>query len=91
MEDIKIGGFQGFKYPAIAEFFTLKDFLKPVIYTKRSIFLEKDIQKVKHIFCCPRCNKEADHEQGHGDAYQCGKCGLKRQSYIYGMIRKDQK
>ncbi len=85
MEDIRIGKFQEFKYPSKAEEFNKEEFLKAVSYTKRSVFLNKDIPKIKYIFCCTRCEKEADHEQGHGDAFECGKCGLKRQSFGLGL------
>lgn len=33
------------------------------------------------IFYCPNCHKKSEFPQNHGDAYQCGGCGLKRQSY----------
>lgn len=80
-KDIKIGEFRKFNHPEYAEKYTLSEFIKKSKTTKISKFLDRKTQESKDILHCPKCNKEADYEQQHGDAYKCGECGLNRQSF----------
>lgn len=47
----------------------------------KAICLMLSNHQKSNTFYCPSCQKKSEFKQNHGDAYQCGNCGLKRQSF----------
>ena len=70
-----------FNYPEEAEQLDLNEYTVEEKIHRYSKFLGKKIPKIVVYFYCPRCSKKAELPQTHGDAFECGKCGLRRQSF----------
>ena len=90
-KDIKIGEFQKFNHPNNAEKHTLSDYTKYAKVFKYSKLSMREVTCSKSIFHCPRCGKASNNKQEHGDAYKCGGCGLKRQSFGNALYVWDDK
>ena len=68
-----------FRCPSRAEQHLVSDYSEYI--TKYSLIVPRKKIHDKTDFKCPRCEKKSEYEQTHGDAFECGKCGLKRQSF----------